>query len=74
MYSLTRFVCITSVLLFVSAASQAQGFHNESIIDPSLNMKAYDVSHSEWLEIPGYVYVGRLLLEPLLSGLARLLT
>lgn len=44
MYSLTRFVYTTSVLLFLSANSQAQGFHNESIIDPSLKMKAYDVS------------------------------
>jgi hypothetical protein len=52
-------------LFVVSAISHAQAFHNESIIDPALSMKAYDVS------IPnGWKYQGTIMQGDSCSNLA----
>ncbi|HEY4363273.1 MAG TPA: hypothetical protein VGN17_20055 [Bryobacteraceae bacterium] len=62
---LTRSTALAFGLFLVPAISQAQGFHNESIMDPALNMKAYDVS------IPnGWKYQGTIMQGDSCSNLA----
>jgi hypothetical protein len=57
-------VLVTAVLINATT-SQAQGFHNESIFDPALNMKAYDVT------IPnGWKYQGTIMQGDSCSNLA----
>jgi hypothetical protein len=59
--------CASAVLslFFAAGIGYAQGFHNETIIDPALNMKAYDVS------IPnGWKYQGTLMQGDSCSNLA----
>jgi hypothetical protein len=65
MRSLTGFASTIFVLLFVPATSHAQAFHTEIIVDPALNMKAYDVF------IPnGWNYQGTLMQGDSCSNLA----
>ena len=65
MRPITRFTFTALSLLLGAAACHAQGFHNESINDPALNMKAYDVSIPD-----GWKYQGTLMQGDSCSNLA----